>query len=127
MYLSFENACDASLPVVFFNKKTKEVEIVGNLYHFKSELLFDIILNWFQLYFGHERKEITLRFDLEIINAKSIKIIYYFLKNIKQLDNCDAPVKVIWLMNSDDEWDRMRIELIKELVPIDFKIHQKMI
>ncbi|MFN7911088.1 MAG: SiaC family regulatory phosphoprotein [Bacteroidota bacterium] len=126
MYLKLEILCDKSLPSVILNEKTNELEINGCLYHFKSELLFEMILNWLHFYFEKKGKEVTIRFDLELISARSMKIIYIFLKNINQVYINNEIVKVIWLMNIDDEHDRIGVELIKELVPLDFKIQQKL-
>lgn len=116
---------DKSLPRIFFNKSTKEIEITGNLYHFKPELLFEMILNWLKLYFEHEGKLITIRFDLELISARSMQIICAFIKSIKLYRNCDVEVKVIWLINLGDEYDSVGVKLLKELMPINFKIQKK--
>lgn len=125
MYRTLVIECDKSLPRIFFNKSTKEIEITGNLYHFNPEFLFEMILNWLKLYFEHEGKLITIRFDLELISAGSMQIICAFLKNVKLYSNCDLEVKVIWLINSGDEYDRVGVELLKELMPINFRIQKK--
>jgi hypothetical protein len=116
---------DKSLPRIFFNKSTKEIEITGNLYHFKPELLFEMILNWLKLYFEHEGKLITIRFDLELISARSMQIICAFIKSIKLYRNCDVEVKVIWLINLGDEYYSVGVKLLKELMPINIKIQKK--
>jgi hypothetical protein len=126
MFKTLKIGQDNSLPKVFFNKTTKEIEITGNLYHLKSEYIFERILKWVQSYIELGGKEITIRFDLELISARSMKIICGFLKNINQVYNNNEVVKVIWLMGIDDEHDRIVVELIKELVPLDFKIQQKL-
>jgi hypothetical protein len=125
MYRTLVIESDKSLPRIFFNKSTKEIEITGNLYHFKPELLFEMILNWLKLYFEHEGKLITIRFDLELISARSMQIICAFIKSIKLYRNCDVEVKVIWLINLGDEYDSVGVKLLKELMPINFKIQKK--
>jgi hypothetical protein len=60
MYKTFETGCDKSLPKVFFNKSTKEIEITGNLYHFKPELLFAV---------ARTGIEPVLFFDLALIST----------------------------------------------------------
>ena len=107
MYKTFETGCDKSLPKVFFNKSTKEMEITGNLYHFKPEFIFEMILNWVKYYIEHGGKELTIRIDLDLISARSMKIIYIFLKKINQVYNKYGVVKVIRLMDIGDEHDRI--------------------
>lgn len=125
MYKTFVTECDKSLPKVFFKKGTKEIEITVNLYHFKPEFIFEMILKEVKFYIEQGGKELTIRIDLELISAKSMKIICSFLKNIIQLFNNDVAVKVIWLMDPEDELNRTPVEFLKELMPINFKIHEK--
>jgi hypothetical protein len=126
MYKTFETGCDKSLPKVFFKKGTKEIEITVNLYHFKPEFIFEMILKEVKFYIEQGGKELTIRIDLELISARYMRYIYTFLKNNKRLYCYDLILKFIWLLDSDDELNGTFANFLKEQMPIDFNIHQKL-
>lgn len=111
-----------NLPEIKFYKYSSVLELNGKMYNHDPCLIFNLINEFLEKSIENQLMPIVIRFDLKLLNARSMIYIYDLIKKIELINKTGLKIRVIWIHDVSD--DGFFIEVLSQISSLNFKVYE---
>lgn len=91
-------------PEVHFEPTSGQCSITGVSIPEHAQEFYQPIVQWLDIFLSVNRGAVTLRIALTYFNSSSLKALYILLGRVREAQLMGTPVRIIWVVEEDDEF-----------------------
>lgn len=109
-------------PEVHFEPAAGHCTITGVSIPEHAQEFYQPIIQWLDIFLSANRAPMTLRIALTYFNSSSLKALYILLGRVREAQLMGTPVRIIWVVEEDDEFMLESSSYFAELLGVKMDI-----
>ncbi len=109
-------------PEVHFQPEAGHCTLTGVSIPEHAQEFYQPVIQWLETFLAYHRGPVTLRIALTYFNSSSLKALYILLGRAREAQRMGSSVRVIWVVEEDDEFMLESSAYFAELLGVQMDI-----